>query len=217
MRLIQNKTHQHVTYIFDNIKFKYNFDNIKFFIEKTDILLRDIYLLAFERCCYSCRLAGRKNLSRDCKSKTMMGYGPWTSSQLSKSNGKNPQAHCCSYVIRTYFFDPAWPSALYIPTMPGASCDSWEMDPNERGSTNMERAKMFLGVTPDESEAVSRLAVPERQAGEGKSFFDAFALAGMRVVRVEPGLVVCSFKVPPRLTVSHLINSLPSSFGYGCK
>ncbi|XP_050110225.1 uncharacterized protein LOC126589087 isoform X2 [Malus sylvestris] len=68
------------------------------------------------------------------------------------------------------------------------------MDTNERGGTNMERAKMFLGLTPDESEAVSRLAVPERQAGEGKSFYDAFALAGMRVVRVEPGLVVCSFK-----------------------
>ncbi|BFG33976.1 hypothetical protein CerSpe_202500 [Prunus speciosa] len=64
----------------------------------------------------------------------------------------------------------------------------------------MERAKKFLGLSQDESEAVSRLDVPERQAGEGKSFYDTFALAGNRVVRVEPGLIVCSFKVPPRLT-----------------
>ncbi|CAN6556539.1 unnamed protein product [Malus baccata var. baccata] len=99
------------------------------------------------------------------------------------------------------------------------------MDPNERGSTNMERAKMFLRLTPDESEAVSRLAVPERQAGEGKSFYDAFALAGMRVVRVEPGLVVCSFKVPPRLTdrsgnlangaIANLVDVVGISLEYG--
>ncbi|XP_008220341.1 PREDICTED: acyl-coenzyme A thioesterase 13-like [Prunus mume] len=72
------------------------------------------------------------------------------------------------------------------------------MDPNDEGK--MERAKKFLGLSQDESEAVSRLAVPERQAGEGKSFYDTFALAGNRVVRVEPGLIVCNFKVPPRLT-----------------
>ncbi|XP_050110228.1 uncharacterized protein LOC126589089 isoform X1 [Malus sylvestris] len=74
------------------------------------------------------------------------------------------------------------------------------MDPNEQGNTNMGRAKRFLGLTQDESEAVSRLAVPEQAAGAGKSFYDAFAVAGIRVVGVEPGLVVCSFKVPPRLT-----------------
>ncbi|XP_070664910.1 uncharacterized protein [Malus domestica] len=74
------------------------------------------------------------------------------------------------------------------------------MDPNEQGNTNMGRAKRFLGLTQDESEAVSRLAVPEQAAGAGKSFYDAFAVAGIRVDRVEPGLVVCSFKVPPRLT-----------------
>ncbi|XP_070664911.1 uncharacterized protein [Malus domestica] len=90
------------------------------------------------------------------------------------------------------------------------------MDPNEQGNTNMGRAKRFLGLTQDESEAVSRLAVPEQAAGAGKSFYDAFAVAGIRVDRVEPGLVVCSFKVPPRLTVSHLISSLPCSFGYKC-
>ncbi|KAM0999310.1 hypothetical protein FF1_006025 [Malus domestica] len=99
------------------------------------------------------------------------------------------------------------------------------MDTNERGGTNMERAKMFLGLTPDESEAVSRLAVPERQAGEGESFYDAFALAGMRVVRVEPGLVVCSFKVPPRLTdrsgnlangaIANLVDVVGISLEYG--
>ncbi|KAM2985669.1 hypothetical protein FF2_006041 [Malus domestica] len=74
------------------------------------------------------------------------------------------------------------------------------MDPNEQGNTNMGRAKRFLGLTRDESEAVSGLAVPAQAAGAGKSFYDAFAVAGIRVDRVEPGLVVCSFKVPPRLT-----------------
>ncbi|PQP94334.1 acyl-coenzyme A thioesterase 13-like [Prunus yedoensis var. nudiflora] len=90
--------------------------------------------------------------------------------------------------------------ALYIATL----IYQWpervlrETDPNDEGE--MERAKKFLGLSQDESEAVSRLDVPERQAGEGKSFYDTFALAGNRVVRVEPGLIVCYFKVPPRLT-----------------
>ncbi|XP_068337152.1 uncharacterized protein [Pyrus communis] len=74
------------------------------------------------------------------------------------------------------------------------------MDPNQQGNSNMEGAKRFLGLTPVETEAVSRLAVPEWAAGARKCFYDAFAVAGIRVDRVEPGLVVCSFKVPPRLT-----------------
>ncbi|XP_050110230.1 uncharacterized protein LOC126589089 isoform X3 [Malus sylvestris] len=64
----------------------------------------------------------------------------------------------------------------------------------------MEKAKKSLELTHDESEAASRLTVTPHQAGAGPSFYEYYALRGIRVDRVEPGLVVCSFKVPPRLT-----------------
>ncbi|KAF8010368.1 hypothetical protein BT93_J1101 [Corymbia citriodora subsp. variegata] len=64
----------------------------------------------------------------------------------------------------------------------------------------MEKAKQYLSVSDEASEAVSRLAVPPRRAGDYPSFYENFSLRGLRVDRVEPGLVVCSFKVPPRLT-----------------
>ncbi|KAK3409873.1 hypothetical protein EUGRSUZ_J01944 [Eucalyptus grandis] len=63
----------------------------------------------------------------------------------------------------------------------------------------MEKAKQFLSVPDEALEAVSRLAVPPRRAGDNPSFYESFSLRGLRVDRVEPGLVVCSFKVPPRL------------------
>ncbi|XP_030447206.1 uncharacterized protein LOC115670149 [Syzygium oleosum] len=63
----------------------------------------------------------------------------------------------------------------------------------------MEKAKQYLAVSDEASEAVSRLAVPPRRAGDNPSFYESFSLRGLRVDRVEPGLVVCSFKVPPRL------------------
>ncbi|GMN23870.1 hypothetical protein TIFTF001_000301 [Ficus carica] len=64
----------------------------------------------------------------------------------------------------------------------------------------MEKAKQFLELTEEESEIVSRLAIPAREPGYSPCFYEDFALKGIRVDRVEPGLVVCSFKVPPRLT-----------------
>ncbi|KAI3429046.1 uncharacterized protein J3R85_008679 [Psidium guajava] len=63
----------------------------------------------------------------------------------------------------------------------------------------MEKAKQFLRVSDEASEVVSRIAVPPRRAGDYPSFYENFSLRGLRVDRVEPGLVVCSFKVPPRL------------------
>ncbi|XP_048424842.1 acyl-coenzyme A thioesterase 13 isoform X2 [Pyrus x bretschneideri] len=62
----------------------------------------------------------------------------------------------------------------------------------------MEKAKKRLELNSDESETVSRVAIPALQIGKS-SFYDAFALRGIRVERVEPGVVICSFKVPPRL------------------
>ncbi|XP_015896888.3 uncharacterized protein LOC107430557 [Ziziphus jujuba] len=61
----------------------------------------------------------------------------------------------------------------------------------------MEKAKRFLKLTDDESESVSRLVVPCHQAGNS-SFYEDFALRGIRVDRVEPGLVACTLKVLPR-------------------
>lgn len=71
----------------------------------------------------------------------------------------------------------------------------------------MEKAKSFLQPTDEESESVSRLAVPARQIGVNSCFYEDFSLRGIRVDRLEPGFVACTFKVPPRLTVSHLSRS----------
>ncbi|KAI5321764.1 hypothetical protein L3X38_030835 [Prunus dulcis] len=74
------------------------------------------------------------------------------------------------------------------------------MDQNEGGKPSMEKAKRPLELTDDESEAVSRLAVPPHRAGAGPSFYEYFALRGIQVDLVEPGLVVCTFKVPLHLS-----------------
>ncbi|CAB4282318.1 unnamed protein product [Prunus armeniaca] len=74
------------------------------------------------------------------------------------------------------------------------------MDQNEGGKPSMEKAKRSLELTDDESEAVSRLAVRPHRAGAGPSLYEYFALRGIQVDRVEPGLVVCTFKVPPHLS-----------------
>ncbi|XP_034222558.1 acyl-coenzyme A thioesterase 13-like isoform X1 [Prunus dulcis] len=64
----------------------------------------------------------------------------------------------------------------------------------------MRKVNKSLELTQDESESVSQLVIPATRYGES-SFYDAFALRGIRLDRVESGvLVVCSFKVPPRLT-----------------
>ncbi|KAB2620574.1 acyl-coenzyme A thioesterase 13-like [Pyrus ussuriensis x Pyrus communis] len=57
----------------------------------------------------------------------------------------------------------------------------------------MEKAKKCLELNSDESETVSRVAIPALQIGKS-SFYEAFALRGILVERVEPGVVLCSFK-----------------------
>ncbi|KAE8688693.1 UPF0503 protein [Hibiscus syriacus] len=64
----------------------------------------------------------------------------------------------------------------------------------------MEKAKGCLELNKEEAESVSRLTIqPHRVDFEG-SFYEDFAVRGIRVDRVEPGFVSCTFKVPPRLT-----------------
>ncbi|XP_050369434.1 uncharacterized protein LOC126787614 [Argentina anserina] len=62
----------------------------------------------------------------------------------------------------------------------------------------MKKAKKFLEVSKQQSETVAGLAVPELRQGEA-TMYNIFALRGIRVDRIEPGLVVCTFKVPLRL------------------
>ncbi|EXC01495.1 hypothetical protein L484_022072 [Morus notabilis] len=59
----------------------------------------------------------------------------------------------------------------------------------------MDKAKKFLELTEEESETV-----PSGPFVPGSCFYLDFSFKGIRVDRVEPGLVVCIFKVPPRLT-----------------
>ncbi|KAJ4725646.1 acyl-coenzyme A thioesterase 13 [Melia azedarach] len=63
----------------------------------------------------------------------------------------------------------------------------------------MEKAKEFLELNEEESESVSRLTIHPHRVGVESSFYEDFALRGIRVDRVEPGFVSCTFKVPPRL------------------
>ncbi|XP_061347220.1 uncharacterized protein LOC133292777 isoform X2 [Gastrolobium bilobum] len=66
-----------------------------------------------------------------------------------------------------------------------------------------EKAKeiLRLRLNQEESEAVSRLnSDPSLGPGDNSTFYEHFILRGVRVDRVQPGFVSCSFKVPPRLT-----------------
>ncbi|KAM5583358.1 hypothetical protein ABKV19_003315 [Rosa sericea] len=73
------------------------------------------------------------------------------------------------------------------------------MDPNME--TRVNESLQQLPTTQQEStEAVSRLDIEAQRLADESSLYDYFAATGIRVDRVEPGLVVSSFKVPPRLT-----------------
>ncbi|XP_050904754.1 uncharacterized protein LOC127118583 isoform X1 [Lathyrus oleraceus] len=70
----------------------------------------------------------------------------------------------------------------------------------------MEKTKKMLQrrLNQQESEALSRLqSVPSIRPGDDSSFYEHFVLTGIKVDKVQPGVVSCSFKVPPRLTDSN--------------
>ncbi|KAK3016485.1 hypothetical protein RJ639_007174 [Escallonia herrerae] len=89
----------------------------------------------------------------------------------------------------------------------------------------MEKAKEMFEVTEEESEIISRLNVHPHRVGVESSFYEDFALKGIRVDRVEPGLVSCTFKVPPRLTdrtgtltsgaIANLVDEVGGAVVYG--
>ncbi|GAB4827264.1 hypothetical protein Ancab_040020 [Ancistrocladus abbreviatus] len=63
----------------------------------------------------------------------------------------------------------------------------------------MDRAKHMLELTQNESEIVSRLTVHPHRANIEPSFYEDFSLRGIHVDRIESEIVICTFKVPPRL------------------
>ncbi|GAB4824494.1 hypothetical protein Ancab_007370 [Ancistrocladus abbreviatus] len=63
----------------------------------------------------------------------------------------------------------------------------------------MDRAKHMLELTQNESKIVSRLIVHPHRANVEPSFYEDFALRGIHVDRIESEIVVCTFKIPPRL------------------
>ncbi|KAG9453883.1 hypothetical protein H6P81_006787 [Aristolochia fimbriata] len=72
----------------------------------------------------------------------------------------------------------------------------------EMGREAMEKAKLFLACGEEEAGVVSELAALPRRR-QFPSLFEGLFLRGMKIDRMEPGLVVYSFKVPPRLTDSN--------------
>ncbi|KAL9271270.1 Acyl-coenzyme A thioesterase 13-like protein [Drosera capensis] len=66
----------------------------------------------------------------------------------------------------------------------------------------MDRAKQMLEPTGSDTEIVNQILVLPHRANIEPSFYEDFALRGIRVDRVEAGLVACSLKVPARLTDS---------------
>lgn len=66
----------------------------------------------------------------------------------------------------------------------------------------MEKPKEFLENFAIEGlDRVSRLNFPPHRPHIDSSFYEYFVLRGIRVDRVQPGSITCSFKVPHRLTV----------------
>ncbi|KAF5446779.1 hypothetical protein F2P56_032383 [Juglans regia] len=65
----------------------------------------------------------------------------------------------------------------------------------------MDKAREFLELTKEESDSVSGLTIHPHRPGLDWSFYEDFSLRGIRLDRVEPGFVACTFKVPPRLAV----------------
>jgi hypothetical protein len=85
----------------------------------------------------------------------------------------------------------------------------------------MEKAKakeiLQRKLNQQESEALSRLnSVPSIRPGDNSSFYEHFALTGIKVEKVQPGFVSCSFIVPPRLIVTNSpqLCFISSSFHY---
>lgn len=68
---------------------------------------------------------------------------------------------------------------------------------------SMEKAMEFLdkATTGEGADSVSRLTFPPHQPLTESSFYEFFAIRGVRLAVVRPDFISCSLKVPPRLLV----------------
>ncbi|RAL37321.1 unnamed protein product [Cuscuta campestris] len=65
----------------------------------------------------------------------------------------------------------------------------------------MEKPKALMeGTSKEELEILSSLTFHPHRVSVESSFYEYYAVRGIRVDRVEPGSVFCTFKVPRRLT-----------------
>lgn len=64
----------------------------------------------------------------------------------------------------------------------------------------VERARKAIELTVEEAKRVRELKVNPHIPSREPSFYEDFTLRGIRLDRVEPGRVICSFRVPPRFT-----------------
>jgi acyl-coenzyme A thioesterase 13 len=73
----------------------------------------------------------------------------------------------------------------------------------------LARARDALAVNPDHHAQVEVLSAAASASLSSSSehlspsFFEGFALRGIRVLRIHPGFIHCSYTVPPGLTVRH--------------
>ncbi|KAI3750142.1 hypothetical protein L2E82_20768 [Cichorium intybus] len=58
----------------------------------------------------------------------------------------------------------------------------------------------YLRVTHQDSDRIARLKIPLQRSQTFHSFYTEFSLRGIRLERLQPGIMICSFTVPPRLT-----------------
>ncbi|EOA28045.1 hypothetical protein CARUB_v10024222mg [Capsella rubella] len=64
--------------------------------------------------------------------------------------------------------------------------------------TTMEKIREYLQLSDEVDDGEAPRV--EEFSWKGKSFYEDFSLRGIRVNRVDPGFISCSFKVPLRLT-----------------
>ncbi|KAG9453881.1 hypothetical protein H6P81_006785 [Aristolochia fimbriata] len=62
------------------------------------------------------------------------------------------------------------------------------------------RANAALALNKEDSRSVSELKIVPHRPAETPSFYEAFAQRGILVDQIRPGLLVCTFRVPSRLT-----------------
>jgi acyl-coenzyme A thioesterase 13 len=71
-----------------------------------------------------------------------------------------------------------------------------------KGASDLLRVSAEDGARVDALDQQAALRAPRAAgpAGPSPSFFEGFALQGIRVDSIRPGRILCSFTVPPRLT-----------------